>query len=398
MSTLNNVDKGERIVAVNINFFLKQKYEQYMLPEAIRTYELYNNISNEHLRNLFAILHQEFNKLFRFMYSKSNGHYNAAESRKLIEYINLYEDMQYVLKNTSYYFEINSEYRELINICKGFLEESGGSPIPDDLKRIYIIEYEPIFTLATYIKIPTIVEEKQYPIHLIGEGSYAQVFKYRDEFYDKDFVIKRAKKDLNEKEIERFKKEYAIMKELNSPYILEVYRYDDQKNEYYAEYAEQTLYDYISKNNAEIKMETRRSIAYQIFRAFSYIHSKGYWHRDISLTNVLLNFYEDIVTVKISDFGLVKEKDSNLTSIDTEVKGSLNDSQLSVIGFKNYSMIHETYALTRLILFVMTGKRNLEKINDEKIKNFILKGTNSDTSKRFKSVDEMKEYFRKTFE
>lgn len=387
-----------KIMTTNINYFLQQKFEQYQLAEVVRTIELYNNICNQYQRNLFAILHQEFNRLFNFMYSKSNGHFNAAESRQLMDYIKLYEDMEYVLKNTELSFKINDEYKKLINECKKFLLSSGGSAIPTDLIHIRLIDYEPIFFMMRTINIKREnVAEKRYPIKLIGEGSYAQVFKYKDEFYDKDFVIKRAKKDLSEKELERFKKEYTIMKELKSPYVLEVYRYDDLKKEYYAEFASQTLYDYISQNNDKIKIETRKSIVYQVFKAFSYVHSKGYLHRDISLTNILLINYDDVSVVKISDFGLVKEKDSNLTSIESEVKGSLNDSYLSIIGFKNYSMEYETYALTRLILFIMTGKRNIEKIEDGRIKKFVIKGTNRDIKERYKSVEEMKEYFNKLF-
>lgn len=386
-------------MAINIDYFLKQKFDQYQLNEVVRTIELYNNISNKYQQNLFAILHQEFNRLFNFMYSKCNGHFNAAESRQLMDYIKLYEDMEYVLKSTELSFKINDEYRNLINECKKFLVPIGGSSISDNLVHIRLIDYEPIFFMMRTINIRRRnIDEKRYPIKLIGEGSYAQVFKYKDEFYDKHFIIKRAKKDLNEKELERFKREYLTMKELKSPYVLEVYRYDDEMKEYYAECANQTLYDYISKNNDKIKVETRKSIVYQVFKAFSYIHSKGYLHRDISLTNILLINYEDVIVVKISDFGLVKEKESNLTSVESDVKGSLNDSYLSIIGFKNYSIEYETYALTRLILFIMTGKKNIEKIENKKIKAFVMKGTDRDIQKRYKSVEEMKEYFYKTFE
>lgn len=385
-------------MAKNINLFLKQKFEQYQLDEAVRTIDLYENIANEYQKNLFAILHQEFNRLFKFMYSKGNGHFNANESRELIAYIQLYEDMEYVLKNTEFAFSINGDYKKFIMECKKFLVASGGSEIPGNLQKITILEYEPIFFTMRTIDINRGNNvENSYQIKLIGEGSYAQVFKYKDEFYDKYFVIKRAKKELNDKELERFKKEYTTMKELKSPYVLEVYRYNELKNEYYTEYADQTLYDYISKNNDKIKLEMRKSIAYQVFKAFAYIHSKGYLHRDISLTNVLLINYEDVIVVKISDFGLVKEKNSNLTSFESEVKGSLNDSYLSIIGFRNYSMEYETYALTRLILFIMTGKKNIEKIADEKVKEFVVKGTNRDVTKRYKSIEEMKRYFKEAF-
>ena len=305
--------------------------------------------------------------------------------------------MQYVLKETQLSFEINEDYKSLIEECKKFLVLSGGSPIPQNLIKIRLIEYEPIFTMTRTIKIANKVEEKRYPMQLIGEGSYAKVFKYKDEFYDKTFVIKQAKKELDKKELERFRKEFETLKKLKSPYILEVYNYDKEKNEYYAEYADQTLYDFITKNNNKISNDIRINIINQIFKAFSYIHSKGYLHRDISLTNVLLKIYDGTIIVKVSDFGLVKEKNSNLTSTDSEVKGSLNDSNLAIIGFKNYSIEYETYALTRLIYFVMSGKSNLEKNNDEKLKEFVLKGTNSDINNRFKSIEEMKQFFYRIF-
>lgn len=120
-------------------------------------------------------------------------------------------------------------------------------------------------------------------------------------------------------------------------------------------------------------------------------------HRDISLTNVLIKHYDNSDIIKISDFGLVKEKDSTLTSLDSEVKGSLNDSNLSIIGFGNYSMPYETYALTRLILFVMTGKTNMEKVTDTKIRTFVNKGTNGNVNYRYQSVDDMVLEFNKTF-
>lgn len=68
-----------------------------------------------------------------------------------------------------------------------------------------------------------------------------------------------------------------------------------------------------------------------------------------------------------------------------------------MIGFSNFSIVYETYALTLVILFVMTGLQNIEKIRDEKIRKFILKGINSDTNKRYQSVDELKAAFNETF-
>lgn len=108
---------------------------------------------------------------------------------------------------------------------------------------------------ATFVELPVTKEvptstelinnDNNFELKMIGEGSYAKVFRYRDEFYNKFFVLKRAKNDLNDKELERFKREFDVMNELKSPYVLEVHRYDEEKNEYYMEYADETLKKFI---------------------------------------------------------------------------------------------------------------------------------------------------------
>lgn len=383
-------------MAININYYLNNKFDEIQIPHAIKTEDLYSDVPDRKLKLIFATLHQEFNRLISFMYKKTNGHFNAEESRDLDKYITLYDDMKYVLKDSNYSFELDNEYDSFLNECKTFIVTSGGSTIPDNLNRIRLKEYEPIFFLTKTIKTDT-SQEKRYPLNIIGSGSYAKVFKYHDEFYDMPVIIKRANKDLTSKELERFKREFNVMKKLNSPYILKVYKYDDKNNEYYAEYVDETLYNFIIKNNNKLSNEKRKNIAYQIFKAFKYIHSKELLHRDISLTNVLIKHYDNSDIIKISDFGLVKEKDSTLTSLESEMKGSLNDSNLAIIGFSKYSIQHETYALTRLILFVMTGKTNIEKVTDTKIKNFVNKGTNGNVNYRYKNIDDMILEFNKTF-
>ena len=223
----------------------------------------------------------------------------------------------------------------------------------------------------------------------IGEGSYAKVFRYTDEFYKRDFVLKRAKSDLNEKELQRFKREFEEMQSLNSPYIVEVYSYNDTKHEYIMELMDYTLEKYISTHNQSMTLQERRNIIMQLLRAYGYLHSKNIYHRDISPKNVLLRQYDDALVVKLSDFGLVKIVDSDLTSENTDLKGSLNDPALKVEGFGNYGLIHELYAITLLFTYILTGKTNWAKITDPIIKSFMDKGTNPDKSKRFQTLDEL---------
>jgi len=384
---------------MNLEFYISKKYEESNTDEAVRMMDLYDFMANEELKYIFAVCHQQLNDLLKFLFSKAKGnhHYNASESRKLLNKINFIKDLEYTLKNTVHSFTLNVEYREFLIYCETFLQESNGSEIPLDLVPIRLLEYDPIFSLLKVVNVQSPDKTVKYPIHLIGEGSYAQVFKYKDEFYQKDVVIKRAKSDLTLKEQERFRREYEVMKELRSPYVIEVYRFDEEKMEYYMECADETLDKFISKNNNHLSFHERKVIGMQILRGFEYISSKEYLHRDISFSNILLFHYDDTRIVKISDFGLVKEKQSNLTSFGSEVKGPLNDSNLAVIGFSNYSIVYETFALTRLLLFVMTGKTNLDNVKDSKVKQFVLKGIAQNVSERYQNIRELKDAYLSAF-
>lgn len=250
-------------------------------------------------------------------------------------------------------------------------------------------------TVANDIVIQELNPTVSYELKPIGEGSYAKVFKYKDNYYKRTFVLKRAKKDLNKKELERFKREFEQMKALNSPYIVDVFRYNDESNEYIMEYMDCILDKFMSQNNGKLSFVQRKNIASQVLKAFKYIHSKDLLHRDICPKNVLIKLYDDVRVVKISDFGLVKIPDSELTSISTDYKGYFNDPELRLEGFNTYCIIHETYAITRLVVFILTGRTNTTKIKNVQLKEFVVKGLNPDKAKRFQNIDELIENFNK---
>lgn len=356
----------------------------------------YKNIINDNLAYLFAYFHFKLNNLLEFLYYKIdvNRHYNADSSRELLSIINNEKNLYNELKNSSYSFYIDETYLNIINLCEPFLSQSGGSAIPEDFNKISLIKARPIFYLNSTVNIKNL----QIDLKLIGEGSYAKVSKYKDEFYNKYFAIKKANKDLNEKEFKRFKLEFETMKKANSPYILEVYNYNQDDNSYIMEYADITLFKYIEQNNTKLSLSQRVGIINQIFRAFEYIHESIGLHRDISTTNVLLKKYDnDLLVVKISDFGLVKLKESTLTSDNSEFKGSLNDPKLNIVGgFKNYKLEHETYALTRLIYFIITGRTTIDtKFDNKEFEFFIQSGISDDLTTRYKNIEKMKKAFNK---
>ena len=122
------------------------------------------------------------------------------------------------------------------------------------------------------------------------------------------------------------------MKKINSPYVVEVYNYDKEKQQYVMDDLDYSLLEFLQTKRNSLQKDKLFGIVLQILKAFEYLHSKEILHRDISPNNILIQFYEDVIVAKISDFGLVKIPNSYHTSKMTEFKGCLNDPKLKTDG------------------------------------------------------------------
>ena len=390
-----------------IDIYLKRLVSQNELSYQEDFLGLYASIPNEDLQTLFAVYHTQLNTWFttlngdlRIEYDEDGnrlykgGYFHAQDSRDLLSVMEAIDQLRTKCRGTEYAFKICDGYDDAIRRCRRFVVKSGGSTIPEGFSAIEIVDLSPIFQLENGIAI---LQDKQTiykNLKPVGEGSYAHVFSYTDPTYLIPVILKRARSNLDSKELARFKQEYEVLKSLHSPYIIEVYAYNDTAHEYTMECMDETIYKFIQRKNNQLSLNDRKRIIAQICKGFSYIHSKNLLHRDISLTNTFIKHYDDVYVVKIGDFGLVKIPESNLTSLQSEIKGSLNDPDLVNVGFGNYEMRHETFALTRLCYYILTGRTNVERQKDGAIKQFWNKGTSPNKTDRFSTVDEVWEAVR----
>lgn len=386
---------------MNIENYIESQYRELLSCSQINAEysDLYKSFRNQKLREILMTLHHDLVGLFRTMNERlptgeHEAHFWAEPSRDLIKRIEIIFSLVSSLKETPLAFQIDPYYLDLLTRCRDFLSSSGGSSLPPNMAKVELYYTLPIFLPLSSITISHKQQDFTFDLKLIGSGSYDNVYKYKDTFYNRPFILKRAKKELTDKEVARFKREFDVMNDLSSPYILEVYCYNPDKNEYIMEYMDYTLDGYIAAHNSTLTIVQRKGIAQQILRAFDYLHSKGHLHRDISPKNILIKEYDDTLVVKLSDFGLVKIPDSTLTTVNTEFKGYFNDPALVVEGFNTYGIVHETYALTRVIYFVMTGKTNTEKITNQNLRAFVEKGLNPDKIKRFQNIRDMISAFK----
>lgn len=337
---------------------------------------------------IFANLHQRLNEHFEAINDRADSthHYWADPSREMIALTKEVDEVLDSLKYASVEVNFSKVYRTAIENCRMWLKRSGGSAIPEDFEQIRIIKYEPTFTLAN----TSIMLKKQnagIQLQLIGEGSYAKVFSYNDPDYEIKFAIKRAKKGLSERDLYRFRQEFDILKRLSFPYVVKVYQYDETRHEYKMEFCETTLREYIWRRNAQLRFTPRKRISLQFLYGINYIHSKQLLHRDISLQNVLVKTFDDgAVLLKLSDFGLAKEKASDYTRTKTEMRGTIRDPLLS--SFKDYDVRNEIYAIGHILSYIFSGREALMSGSDA-VSQIVRQCTAHDVADRYQNVLEV---------
>ncbi len=344
---------------------------------------------------VFAWLHEQYNNAFEFMNYKApqgvGGHFNADPSRELMEVNETYSDLLRIASKAGIRIETKPEYQRVIDSSRGWLGPSGGSPIPEGLTPIEVEYYDTVF--ETKESGMTLAGTTQVSLQFVGRGSYAAVHRFTDPNYGIQIARKRLKKGLSAKEVERFRREFAIMKRFDFPYILKVYRYDESDDSYTMEYCEHTLKDYISHNNQKMPLWARHKMAMQFLYAMNFLHKHGVYHRDLSYGNVLIHTYDDgAFAVKVSDFGLAKERGSDLTSTGSSMKGSIIDPALK--SFRDFKPVNDIYSIGFILNYILTGKENLVT-DGSRLGSIIQKCSATNSADRYQTVWDIIEDMRK---
>ncbi|EHN59348.1 protein kinase family protein [Oenococcus kitaharae] len=371
--------------------------------------DLYVDFKNSDLINLLSTLQSLISSDYvtdsfamnqRLPTDDNEAYFWAPESRKILSHIRTIERLQDFLVGNEDEFQIDSYYKNIFDNSLKFLKPTGGSVIPPHTAEVTLYLKKPIFLKSEKFNIKRSNESNWINKQLIGQGSYARIYKYNDPFYKTTFILKSAQPDLNDQELRRFKQEFAILRKLDSPYIVKVYDYNETNNTYTMEYMKSDLDKFINHNNnkPDFNKSTRFSIVNQLFAAYKYVHDQGELQRDVNPKNILINQYGDqTIVVKLSDFNLAKIPNSEITESVSEVKGHLKyiDPALPDYDFKHYGIKNEIYSIALVINFVMTGKESFKTTKNEQFDHFMQKATDLNINNRYENVSEMKAAFKK---
>lgn len=341
--------------------------------------------------NLYA-LSSSFN-------SRIGKHYRADDSRTFLQLIRALDDFDEMVR-ADLDNELITRPPELLPQLRSyldFLRDSDGSEIPPETKRLntYLLDKTAVFSLKNPPVNIIADDHRDRDLQLVDRGSYATVFRFHNRDTGELLALKRAKDGLTPQEMERFKLEYETMhKFAGSPFIVTTFQAEPEAapRQYVMEYMPFTLLGYIKSNNNKLSQLHRKVIAHQFLQGLNVLHRKKMLHRDLSPKNVLINpdtkgDPKFAIYVKLSDFGLVKIKDSSLTRTDTSIKGMYNRSDPQLESYKDYAMPNEIHAAGWIINFIFSGKDSLDEQN--KVWPIVRKATSSSIKERYKDEQEL---------
>jgi len=265
-----------------------------------------------------------------------------------------------------------------------------------------MVAYEIISALLLTISLGSVLMTKMYYYHFdikqleqssfntmfleeIGKGNYATVYKAYVPSLETNYALKKLT-STDTKEIDKFKTEFEIMKSLNHPNLVKVYSLDEIKYEYIMDYCDYSLKDYVLNNKLDIN--AKLSLINQLLDAFKYLHNHGIMHRDISWFNIMIlenKKYKEI-TLKVTDFGIAKNKKVRKTNSGTEIKGTLVDPTLE--EFNKYNEQNDIYGLGIIINFIYFQKE-ATVTDDSKISEITSKCMDINLMNRYHHVEEI---------
>ncbi len=357
--------------------------------------ENFNIDGNKELRKFFAKCHQIIIDAYLFHNHEKRiiGFYlSEGKEDLLLKCLKAIYTLQKSIENSPQGFKIDEYYDDIFKQSIITIEDdlfATTSTIDFDIKLPLKI---PIFSLSNTVKVSR--NEATSKLYEIGKGSFATVYKFHDSYLGIDLALKRAHKNSTDKILERFKKEFEKLHNLDSPYIIDVYSYNDFDKEYTMEFIPTTLKEFLDRNPSN---DIRYLIVKQLFKVLKYIHSVDTLHRDLSYNNVLIKEYEDgSVVIKLCDFGLMKDKNFDMTSTNSEAKATHLAPEIfsGKVSQKDFDIPQEIFSLAIVIKYIMTAgtEKTLHSL-PKKERDAIEKGMSSDPKERYQTIDEFQSDF-----
>ncbi len=206
----------------------------------------------------------------------------------------------------------------------------------------------------------------------IGGGGMGEVFRARQLSQNRPVAIKMmsSSSGIGEKASSYFRREIEVLRDLLMPggrshhsivSFYEIYEVDTQFH-LVMEYVDGiNAHDWLAKLEEPLPFSSGATIGRHLLEALDFAHSRGYVHRDVKPSNLLIFGPLHRPRVKLTDFGLAKSfaETEGLTSLTRQgdIGGSIGF--ISPEHIRNFSEIREPadiYSAGATLFYLLTGK------------------------------------------
>lgn len=159
---------------------------------------------------------------------------------------------------------------------------------------------------------------------VVAVGGMGEVYEAFDPLLRRRVAIKRPALELRQDAGGRklFLREARIVAALRHPNIVEIISVIDEGMELYIvfEYIEGKTLDELVVENGRLNLEQARLVLRQIAPALDYSHSRHVRHRDLKLSNIML---DGGGKAKVMDFGIARQAKQTLSQISHGISGTI---------------------------------------------------------------------------
>ncbi|GGU28103.1 serine/threonine-protein kinase [Lentzea flava] len=193
---------------------------------------------------------------------------------------------------------------------------------------------------------------------VLGTGGVAEVRRARDVVLARDVAVKLFRRNGDMADVRRFDNEIRTLATLSHPGLVTVYDADTSGDTPFMvlELVDgRTLRDHLANGPMEVG-EVRR-LGAALADALAHVHDRGFVHRDVKPSNILL---DDDDTPRLADFGLARLVDGARFTRADQVVGTAAYLAPEQVRGGEITPAVDVYALGLVLLECLTGHREYE--------------------------------------